>query len=133
VAGISVEIDTDGLGTRLPPKVEVALFRILQESFADIAKHAGATHVRVRVARTDETVRAVVADNGVRFEPAEGARAGEGRAIGVFAMRERAAMIGGHVSAHTLPDAGTRIDIVLPCSEVPVESANASLMSPAFS
>ncbi len=133
MAGISVEIDTDGLGTRLPPKVEVALFRILQEFLADIAKHAGATHVRVRIARTGEIVRAMVADNGARFEPDEGARAGEGRAIGVFAMRERAAMIGGHVSARTLSDAGTRIDIVLPCSEVPVESASASLLSPAFS
>lgn len=120
-AGASVEIDTDGLATRLSPPVEVVLFRILQESLTDIAKHAGATRVGVRIACADRTVHATVTDNGERFDPAVGSCAGDGRTIGLFAMRERAAAIGGQVSASTLPGAGTRIDVMLPCGGEPVE------------
>lgn len=128
-AGISVDIETDGLATRLPPKVEVVLFRILQESLTDIAKHAGATRVGVTIARAGLTVRAMVTDNGARFEPAMSPHGGEGRAIGVFAMRERAAAIGGQVSASTLPGAGTRIDVILPCGDEPVVPRAPSLLS----
>ena len=127
--GVSVEIETDGLATRLPPNVEVVLFRILQESLTDIAKHAGATQVGVHIARAGPTVRAMVTDNGARFEPAASPRAGEGRAIGVFAMRERAAAVGGQVSACPLPEAGTRIDVMLPCGDEPVEPGAPSSLS----
>jgi signal transduction histidine kinase len=114
-AGAVVEIETVGLGTRLPPAVETVLFRIIEESLTGIARHAGATHVGVRVAREDRTVRATVTDNGTGLEPAVSLHAGEGRAFGVFAMQERAAAMGGHVKVCALPGAGTRIDVMLPC------------------
>jgi signal transduction histidine kinase len=119
--GASVEIDTGGLATRLSPPVEVVLFRILQESLTDIAEHAGATRVGVRIVCAGRTVHATVTENGGRFEPAAGSRPGEGRTIGLFAMRERAAAIGGQVSMRTLPGAGTQIDIMIPCGGEPVE------------
>jgi signal transduction histidine kinase len=115
-AGAAVEIETAGLATRLPPPVETALFRILQESLTDIAKHAGAAHVAVRIARDDRTVRATVCDDGERFDPTMGPLAGDGRGIGVFSIRERAAAMGGHVHVCSSPAARTRIDVVLPCA-----------------
>ncbi|HEV2284242.1 MAG TPA: sensor histidine kinase [bacterium] len=130
-AGASVEIETDGLTTRFPPRIEVVLFRILQESLTDIAKHAGATRVGVRIARADTTVYATVTDNGARFDPAVSLRAGDGRTIGLFAMRERAAAIGGQVSTCTLPGAGTQIEITLPYGGEPVEQGLQPLLSPA--
>jgi signal transduction histidine kinase len=114
-AGAVVEIETAGLGTRLPPPVETVLFRIIEESLTGIATHARATRVGVRVAREERTVRATVTDNGTGFEPAVSLHAGEGRAIGVFVMQERAAAMGGHVRVCSLPGAGTRIDVMLPC------------------
>ncbi|HLY24228.1 MAG TPA: sensor histidine kinase [bacterium] len=120
-AGASVEIEIDDLTTRFPPRIEVVLFRILQESLTDIAKHAGATRVGVRIARADTIVYATVTDNGARFEPAVSLRTGDARTIGLFAMRERAAAIGGQVSTCTLPGVGTQIEITLPCGGEPVE------------
>ena len=65
--------------------------------------------------RSGRTVRATIKDNGAGFVPALIPRADEGRGRGVFAMRERAALMGGHVEVRSHPGEGTCIDVMLPC------------------
>jgi signal transduction histidine kinase len=116
-AGVTVEIETSGLATRLRPAVETALFRIIEESLTNVTRHAGATQVALRIVRSGRTVRATITDNGAGFVPALIPRADEGRGMGVFAMQERAALMGGHVEVRSHPGEGTCIDVMLPCGD----------------
>jgi signal transduction histidine kinase len=86
---------------RLPPATETALFRITQEALANVAKHAQATQCRVRLERTAGAISVTVEDNGAGLplapefsESPSGAPAGP-RQMGLFNMRERAALLGG--------------------------------------
>jgi len=88
---------------RLPPEVETALYRIVQESLTNIVKHARATSVSVVLTRKDDSVSVVVEDDGVGFEPAREPEGG----IGLAGMRERVALLGGRLAIESRPGAGT--------------------------
>ena len=69
------EVSVDVEAVRCPPDVEVALYRIVQEAFQNVVKHADATRVALRLYRDDEGVHLVVADDGralPRTKPAAG-------------------------------------------------------------
>ena len=88
---------------RLPPEVETALYRIVQESLTNIVKHARATSVSVVLTRKDDSVSVVVEDDGVGFEPGREPDGG----IGLAGMRERVALLGGRLAIESRPGAGT--------------------------
>ena len=95
----------------LPPAVQIALYRILQEALTNVVRHAGATAVRVSVVRSSAAVEATVADNGRGFD-AEAVAVSSHR-LGIHSMRERAAMFGGTVS-FTPRRKGTTVLVHLP-------------------
>lgn len=101
--GLSVEFEPALPEGRLPPEVETALYRIVQESLTNIVKHARATRVSVVLTRKDDSVSVVVEDDGVGFEPG---RAREG-GLGLVGMRERVGLLGGRVTVESRPGAGT--------------------------
>ena len=88
---------------RLPPEVETALYRIVQESLTNIVKHARATSVSVVLTRKDDSVSVVVEDDGVGFEP----RLARDGGIGLVGMQERVALLGGRLAIESRPGAGT--------------------------
>ena len=88
---------------RLPPEVETALYRIVQESLTNIVKHARATNVSVVLARKSDSVSVVVEDDGVGFEP----RLARDGGIGLVGMQERVALLGGRLAIESRPGAGT--------------------------
>jgi signal transduction histidine kinase len=88
---------------RLPPEVETALYRIVQESLTNIVKHARATNVSVVLARKSDSVSVVVEDDGVGFEPHLVRDGG----IGLVGMQERVALLGGRLAIESRPGAGT--------------------------
>jgi len=88
---------------RLPPEVETALYRIVQESLTNVVKHARATSVSVVLTRKDDSVSVVVEDDGVGFEPGRTREGG----IGLAGMRERVALLGGRLAIESRPGAGT--------------------------
>ena len=92
----------------LPPRVEAALYRICQEALTNVARHAGAERVTVRLVATPEQVRLVVADDGRGFDTSD---VPEDR-HGLLGMRERAEMLGGTLEVRS--DAGTRIEATVP-------------------
>ncbi len=110
VKEVAVELEA----VSLPPHVEVAFYRIAQEAFQNVVKHAGATRVELRLHRDDDGVRMVVADDGRGFaeDPTGG---GENRhAYGLLGIQERAELIGARVTVKSRPERGTTVEVLLP-------------------
>ena len=93
--GVKVALQQVGeVEGRLPPEAETALFRIAQEALANVAKHAEAEHVTLRYQRRNGTATLEVEDDGVGLSGNNG-RATDHAGMGLFSMRERAALLGG--------------------------------------
>ena len=86
------------------------MYRVLQEALTNVAKHAGARRVRVRLVRDDTTVELRVQDDGNGFEPGAVAR----RGLGLQGMQERAALLGGAVQIASARGQGTTITARFP-------------------
>lgn len=91
-----------------------AVFRIVQESLVNVAKHAGASRVDVRIERTAAAVILEVADDGAGF--ALGAPR-KTSSLGLMGLRERARLLQGTVEIDTAPGRGTRVRVVIPVPE----------------
>jgi signal transduction histidine kinase len=96
-----------------PPNVRVALYRIAQEAFNNIAKHARATQVAVTLHRMPERIALTIQDNGRGFDldSVSAAR------LGLGIMRERAEEIGAELAVETQAGQGTRIAVTCPTDE----------------
>ncbi len=90
------------------------LFRIAQEAMHNVARHSGATHVWLRLARGEGELRMEVQDNGRGFDPTAIAVKGDGRGLGLAGMRERASLIGGQLEIESQPGQGTTIRVRIP-------------------
>jgi signal transduction histidine kinase len=121
-AGTSLDasVDTVGRLRRLPPTVEVALYRIAQEALANVQKHSDARSVRLRLRFLPDTVLLEVCDDGVGFELDGEHGAGRSR-LGIAGMRERASIAGGTLRVTSRPGGGTQISTSIPLgAEAPV-------------
>jgi signal transduction histidine kinase len=107
--GISVEFESRIGEGRLPSEVETTLYRTVQESLTNIAKHAGARRVSVLLLRRPGAVSALVEDDGHGFDPSD-----ERSGIGLDGMRERLALLEGKL---TIESSGAGSSIV---ADVPV-------------
>jgi signal transduction histidine kinase len=105
---LRVDLGLDGELDALPPAVDAAIYRIVQESVTNAMRHAvDATEVVVRVTGEPQRVRVTVRDNG--------ARAGKGRGgYGLAGLRERAALLGGELRAGPGADQGWCVEAELP-------------------
>jgi signal transduction histidine kinase len=105
---LRVDLGLDGELDALPPAVDAAVYRIVQESVTNAMRHAvDATEVVVRVTGEPQTVRVTVRDDG--------ARAGRGRdGYGLAGLRERAVLLGGELWAGPGADQGWRVEAELP-------------------
>jgi len=107
--GIGVDVQGREAAPRLGAPVELALFRIVQEAMANVAKHARATGVVLTEEEDNGTVRLVIADNGVGFDQGRLGQP-EGRHLwGLITMSERAAAAGGRCRIESQPGQGTRV------------------------
>ncbi len=114
--GIAVDVHARGLDGRLPPAIELTLYRILQEALTNVAKHAGATLVSVVIERQTSAVLAIIEDDGRGFDVERALReAGRSQRFGLPSMRERAALLQGTLAIESTPGHGTTIYVTLPC------------------
>jgi signal transduction histidine kinase len=109
-AGLRVEVDASG-AAHLPPAVDLACYRIVQESLTNVVRHAGASSVTVTVAADGDTLVVEVTDDG---PGAPGAGNGNGTRQGIVGMRERARALGGTLEAGPRPEGGFRVSARLP-------------------
>ena len=107
---ISVDVQSELSDARLPARCETALYRIAQEAFTNVLKHAGASRVTVTLSRRDDTVTLVVHDDGKGFDPAS-VRDGS---LGLVGMRERVALLGGRLTIDSSEGAGTMVKAEVP-------------------
>ena len=106
--GLAVDVVVTGDPSALPLGLELAAFRIVQESLTNTRRHASATRARVRLDHTPDSLRIEVTDNGSGLT--NGGHAGHGLA----GMRERAALYGGTLDAGPGPSGGFRVSAALP-------------------
>lgn len=99
-------------GAKLPPGSTqcLAAFRIVQEALNNVAKHSGATVVRITITRRDDRVLIRVRDNGKGLTLAEKTAGG----AGLLGMQERAGMLGGSVVITSPPTGGCLVTCSIP-------------------
>jgi two-component system, NarL family, sensor histidine kinase UhpB len=113
---VRVTFSADGFedrDRRLEPEIELVLYRVVQEALTNVAKHADAQDVYVRLSRGEQEVLAMVADDGQGFRVAEMMRSRE-RGLGLFGMQERLALVGGQLVIDSAPGQGTRVHARVP-------------------
>src|SRR5829696_5956747 len=104
---------------RLPPEVETALFRVAQEALTNVHKHAPSARVRITLRRLNDTVRLQVRDWGPGFNPEKITDGGgPGERLGLSSMRERVALLGGHLEVHSKPGEGTEVVAEIPSVQI---------------
>lgn len=108
---IRVEFKSHGKERRLPPPMEVAIFRILQESLSNVLKHARASYASVELAFRTDAVQLVVCDNGVGFSAGSPPKPG---GFGLIGMRERAKLLNGRLDIESRPNEGTKLTVRIP-------------------
>jgi signal transduction histidine kinase len=108
-AGVRVEVDWDWRGSRepLPADIDLSAFRIIQEAVTNVVRHARTDQCRVSIGHQDGQLSIEVTDSG-----RGGSAAGTG--YGITGMRERAALLGGDLSAGPRPGGGFRVAARLP-------------------
>jgi signal transduction histidine kinase len=108
---VGVEVDYQVQGKiDLPPRVEEALYQIVQEALNNALKHAAATEIRLLLCQQEDSVSLTVSDNGKGFKLIE---LNEGGGLGLTSMRERVDSLGGNLNIDTKIGGGSRIQVKL--------------------
>ncbi len=112
-SGLPVELLVTGERTCLPGAVDLAAYRIVQESLTNVLRHAGGATATVRVTHEPDTLDLEITDDGRGRAPRGDGRAGQG----LTGMRERAAAVGGTLEAGPSGGGGFRVHARLPSGE----------------
>ena len=109
---IRVLLEHSGLDRRFDPETETGVYRIVQEALTNVARHGHVDEVTVRLWATDDVLGVQVEDHGAGFDP--DAVLGAGRSGGLAGLRERAALLNGHLTVETHPGRGVRLTAEVP-------------------
>jgi PAS domain S-box-containing protein len=126
---IDIELSHAGIPETLPSEVALGLFRVTEESLANIAKHSGAKTARVALTGATDGIHLTIEDQGHGFEIAN-ANLERKEGLGFVSMRERLRALGGTVHVDSALARGTRIDVLVPVgsleTRVPLEPVDAA-------
>ena len=109
-AGVEVRVSVKGEPRRLPPAVDLACYRVVQESLTNVVRHARASRAEITVTHADGRVTVEVTDDGRAGRNGHGTGSGQG----ILGMRERARALGGSLEAGPRPGGGFRVQATLP-------------------
>jgi signal transduction histidine kinase len=113
--GILVDVRIMDEVERLSPEIEIALYRVCQESLRNVVKHAMARQVRITLSRTWSLLTLEVEDNGKGFDAGHWREiAAAQQSAGIIGMRERIAELGGSFSISSHPGEGTSVRAQIP-------------------
>ena len=110
-SGVEFAIEGKELSPRMTPECEMAFFRIAQEAWSNVLKHANARRVALTVGQHGSDVSMRIEDDGCGFDPA--AQAPGSASLGLAIMRERAEAIGAVLHVESAPGGGVRLDLGL--------------------
>jgi signal transduction histidine kinase len=100
-------------------ELATSLFRILQESLTNVARHANATQVAVRLTRDDGSMTLEVHDDGKGIGEEQ---LSDRSSLGILGMRERALLLGGELAISGAPGEGTTIKVRVPAQKIHSDS-----------
>jgi len=115
-AGFNTNFIIMGVVTRLESQKELIIFRIVQEMFNNILKHADATHINILINFEDQLI-IMIDDNGKGFSHQHLENDSKIKGIGLRNMRSRASLIGGNFTINSNVGEGTQIKIMVPLNE----------------
>jgi signal transduction histidine kinase len=118
IPDVQLMLDQEGLA-QLPKMYELPLFRVAQELFSNVKKHAQATQVRLTIVYNPQespVLRGYVQDNGVGYSVQQV----QGRGMGLAGVRERIQQVGGRLTTDSKPGQGSRFQFQIPVQEQPV-------------
>jgi len=118
-AGLPVDLTISGRPRPLPPGLDLACYRVVQEALTNVMKYAGQARTAVRLDYRPDELIIDVTDDG----PAVTAQAGGGR--GLLGLRERVSLYGGEFDAGPRPAGGWRVTARLPLDPQPADGADA--------
>ncbi len=131
--GIHVDVDIPRDLLRLPPDVEVTLFRVIQESLTNVHRYSGSATASIRIRSDGGQVALQIADSGRGIQTGKlktSADMVSGLGVGIQGMRERMRQLGGRLEIESKPEEGTVVTAILPLPETeqiaPGESAQPS-------
>lgn len=110
--GLPVSVDGK-LNPRLAKSVEAAMYRVTQEALNNVARHAKASRVAIRLWRDPGEFHCCIRDDGVGFDPAAVSK-GSKNALGLLGIRERLTVLGGTLQIESAPQQGTELRIFVP-------------------
>jgi signal transduction histidine kinase len=105
-AGLPVDLEVEGARRELPPGVDLAAYRVVQEDLTNTLKHAGPARAWVQICWTEDELQIEVANNGRNIAPSTG--------YGHAGMRERMRLYGGRLESGPRPDGGYVVRAYLP-------------------
>lgn len=117
--GVICELEVSDAELTWEDPLSTAIFRIVQESLTNIARHAKATRTSISIAQTNTDVLISVTDNGAGFSQKDDRKPSS---FGLLGLRERANLLGGEADIVSAPGKGTRIEVRLPLPAAEVES-----------
>jgi len=112
--GIRITFDTFSDIDQLPTNLRTTLYRIAQEALTNVARHANATHVKVRIDNLGQVIRMAIRDNGTGFQPGDTPGSKKSKRLGLIGMKERAQMIGGDFAVSSAPGGPTTVRVDIP-------------------
>ena len=110
--GILTRFEEKGFVPRLSAPVELAVYRVVQESLSNARKHSQATEVQIQLGIHEGVFKAMVRDNGIGFEMDDSRRTDEGHG-GLAGMEERARILGGTLAIQSTSKGGTQISLTI--------------------
>ncbi|NGP44948.1 histidine kinase [Bacillaceae bacterium SIJ1] len=110
---IHIEFQNIGEERRISSRLEVALFRLVQEAVQNAVKHAEPLEVKVKLEITKQNCTVIVSDNGKGFDPDQQ----HSNSFGLIGMRERVDLLEGEMTIFSAQNQGTRITIIVPMTD----------------
>lgn len=114
-SGIKVNMQLGVSDLKLPNNIAITLFRIFQESFTNVARHADATEVNVILRIIDNKLELLIRDNGSGFTVVGIEKK---KTLGILGMRERVTIINGDYSIESAPGKGTTVRVSVPLNNI---------------
>jgi signal transduction histidine kinase len=112
-AGLSIRIGSS-LEGRLAPKIETALYRVIQEALTNVVKHARARNVEIQLTHDTKNLQCLVRDDGVGFDSSSVLSRKERSGLGLVGIRERLNAVGGTMNIDSVAGRGTELLIKIP-------------------
>lgn len=114
--GGKVTLECNDKSRRLEPKVELMLYRIVQELLNNSLKHAYASAIDIQLQLNDEEAALLYSDNGVGFDYHQ-LQQKEGQGIGVVSLQSRVKSLNGNITIESMAGVGTQVGIIIPIQQ----------------